>query len=65
MEGKKLNIVIEDWHYTCGDRCCDMYGDTLTVNGVECEDQYAGGDVISALEFVLTQLGVEFEITRK
>jgi len=59
---KRLSIKLEDWHYKCGDGCCDMYGTEITLNGKKCDNQYAGDDVRTALEFVLTELGYEVTI---
>lgn len=59
---KKVKIVIKPWHYKCGDGCCDMYGDTLTVNGKVCDNEYAGDGVVEALEFTLAELGFELEL---
>ena len=41
-----------------------MFGTELIVNGVKCDNQYAGDDVTTALEFVLKSLGHEVEIER-
>jgi hypothetical protein len=60
-EGKVL-IEIKEWDYTCGDGCCTDYGHRISVNGVECENEYSGGNVEQAIEFVLNQLNVKFEI---
>jgi len=59
---KRLSIKLEDWHYQCGDGCCDMYGTEIVLNGKKCDNQYAGDDVRTALEFVLTKLGYEVDI---
>lgn len=59
---KRLSIKLEDWHYQCGDGCCDMYGTEITLNGKACDNLYAGDDVRTSLEFVLTELGYEVDI---
>ena len=59
---EKVKIELEDWDYHCSDGCCSNYGTLIKVNGVECENEYAGDSVLQALEVVLNQLGVEFEI---
>ncbi len=59
---KRLSIKLEDWHYQCGDGCCDMYGTEIALNGKKCDNQYAGDHVRTALEFVLTELGYEVDI---
>lgn len=61
---RKVNIKLNDWHYQCGDGCCDMYGTELIVNGKKCENQYAGDDVGLAIEFLLEELGYDFEIKK-
>jgi hypothetical protein len=57
-----VNISINDWDYHCSDGCCSMYGESISVNGKECDNEYAGGSVTQSLEFVLTELGVNFTI---
>lgn len=59
---KRLSIKLEDWDYQCGDGCCDMYGTEIALNGKKCDNQYAGDDVRTALEFILTELGYEVDI---
>lgn len=59
---KRLSIKLEDWHYQCGDGCCDMYGTEIALNKKVCDNQYAGDDVQKSLEFVLTELGYEVDI---
>ena len=58
----KVKITFTDWDYTCGDKCCYEYGTTISVNGVECENQYSGDDPMQTISFVLEQLGIEYEI---
>jgi hypothetical protein len=59
-----LKIRLNDWHYQCGDLCCDDYGTELFLNNIEADNPNAGGDVENSLEFVLGQLGYEVEIER-
>lgn len=59
---KRLSIKLEDWDHQCGDGCCDLYGTEIILNGKKCDNQYAGDDVRTALEFVLTELGFEVDI---
>jgi len=61
-ENKKVIIKLDSWDYTCGDKCCYMYGTSISVNGVECENEYAGDDVVKSIEFILEQLGIDYEI---
>jgi hypothetical protein len=58
--GSILKIQIEDYHYQCGDGCCDHYGTVTTVNGIElfCHDQ----DAEAILRQVLEHLGYKVEI---
>lgn len=59
---KKVIIELKDWDYHCGDGCCSEYGTQIIVNGEDCENSHAGGDVEKSIEFLLTKLGIEFEI---
>ncbi len=59
-EVKLIRITLEDYHHTCGDGCCDLYGTNLTVNG---EELYSDGSTnYGALLAVLQHLGYEVEI---
>lgn len=60
----KVKILLTDWHYKCGDGCCDIYGTEITVNGDKSDNQYAGDDVEEALKFTLTKLGFDVEFER-
>ena len=62
---KKVKIQLKQWDYTCGDKCCYDYGVTLTVDGEECDNQYAGDSVEEALKFTLNKLGFELEIEQE
>jgi hypothetical protein len=65
-----VKIKLEQWHYQCGDGCCDNYGTNLYLNGKQLEHPnpevsdsgYLGEDVATALEAVLKELGYEVEI---
>ncbi len=57
-----VNIEIKDWDYTCGDGCCYEYGETISVNGKECDNHHAGGSVKQSLEYTLTELKIPFNI---
>ena len=56
----KHEIVFEEWSHKCNESsCCDNYGTRLIVDGnVVSEDV----TTLSAVEDVLTALGIEFEI---
>jgi hypothetical protein len=57
---QKVVLQTQDWHYTCGDGCCDDYGQRLFVNGDDIEaDMYS--NAYDAIEKVLKQLGYEVE----
>ncbi len=59
-EVKQIKITLGDYHYSCSDGCCDMYGTNITVDGVKL---YADGSTnYSALLAVLEHLGYEVEI---
>lgn len=60
---KKIKIEIKDWHYQCGDGCCDNYGTDIYLNG-KLVDTLGSGDLENVLEKVLTLLHYEVEITR-
>ncbi len=61
MIPKEVNIKLTDWHYTCGDGCCDDYGTRLGVDGVEITD-YADMNVEDTIEKLLTHLGYKVNI---
>ena len=66
----KLKITLEDWDYTCGDGCCTDYGTKLYLkdkllehpNPEQWNNNYIGGDVETALQAVLKELGYEVEV---
>lgn len=66
---KKIKITFKEWHYQCGDKCCDIYGTRLALNGKELDhpnpeiwdNGYIGEDVQTALHSVLKELGYEVE----
>lgn len=69
VKNKKIKITFTDWHYQCGDKCCDNYGTRLSLNNKELEhpnpeihdNGYVGDDVQTALHAVLKELGYEVE----
>ena len=65
MKKETVNIELEDWDYECGDHCCTDYGVRLKVNGVECDNDYAGDNVEQALTFVLEQLGYKVNMINR
>lgn len=62
---KPLDIVLENWDYQCSGGCCYDYGETISLNGKVCGNEYAGDDVMQALTFILTELDLEFSINRE
>ena len=58
---EKLTIVFDEYDYKCSDGCCDHYGTTTTINGVEldCYNQ----DVETIVKQILVHLGIEAEVT--
>ena len=69
ISNKKLLIEFEDWHYQCGDKCCDSYGTYLYLNGEKLEhpnpeihdNSYLGEDLQTGLHAILKKLGYEVE----
>lgn len=55
---KKITLSSQYWHWTCGDGCCDEYGEKLLVNGEDIgADLYE--DAPEAIEKILKYLGYE------
>ena len=58
---KKIVLQTQSYHYTCGDGCCDDYGNNLFVNG----EEVAGADTYmnpqEAIIHVLKHLGYDAE----
>lgn len=65
-----VKIELRNWHYQCGDGCCDNYGTYLYLNGKQLEhpdpeqydNKYLGEDVPTALMAVLKELGYSVRI---
>jgi hypothetical protein len=55
----KHKITKRDYHYECGDGCCDEWGTTWTLNGKQV---YQGPQNDEALLNILAELGIEAEI---
>jgi hypothetical protein len=58
---KKITLQAQHWHYTCGDGCCDDYGERLYVNGEELEKVDIYYNAHGAIEEILKHLGYEVE----
>lgn len=56
-----IKININEWHYQCGDGCCDTYGTRTTIDGIELENQ--NQDVCSVVKQVLEHLGIKAEVS--
>lgn len=60
MSEKKVTLSVQDYHYTCGDGCCDDYGERVFVNGEQINaDIYMNAH--DAIEQILKHLGYEVE----
>ena len=48
------NIILEHYHYTCSDGCCDDYGVNIIVNGFElgCDGENVENVLNGILEFL-------------
>jgi hypothetical protein len=55
MKDQEIVIELNDYHYTCGDGCCDNYGTVIKVDGEELEGRNTDAGAI--LKEVLTHLG--------
>lgn len=62
VQQRTLNIDLREWHYQCGDKCCDWYGTELLVNGEKVGNEYAGQDTENTLRNLLDYLGFNFTI---
>lgn len=56
----KVKVTLKEWHYKCGDGCCDNYGTSIIINGVEVENQ--NQDTETIIRKVLEHLGYNAEI---
>lgn len=58
---KKVKIVIDEYDYTCFDKCCTTFGLAVKVNGVDlpCENM----DVGTQVQQILEHLGYEVDLT--
>lgn len=56
----KLNIKLNEWHCKCYDGCCDNYGTSIIINGVEIENQNQDAETI--VRKVLEHLDYNVEI---
>lgn len=59
-----MKIELREWHYQCGDKCCDLYGTQIYIDGEEVGEQYDGDNVENAITAILTHLKLDFEVTR-
>lgn len=63
MSDKKLEIVLDEYSYECGDGCCHEWGMKVSVNGVAMP--YKNTDTETILKQILEHLGYQVEITSK
>ena len=61
MKDKEINIILEEWDYTCGDGCCYNYGTTLKVDDIEITN-YSDDNIEDTLIKLLTYLGYKVNI---
>lgn len=57
---EKVVLTTQDYHYTCGDGCCDNYGQRLFINGEEINAELEPNPHY-AIELILRKLGYEVE----
>ena len=58
---KKLEIIVDDYQWTCSDGCCTDYGTSVTINGEELPVRNYQ-DVGTHLRQVLEHLGYEVNL---
>ena len=56
----KLEIILDEYDFECGDGCCTNYGTITKVNGVEMP--FHNQDTETILKQVLNHLGYQVEI---
>ena len=61
MKKEKLEIILDDYQYECGDDCrCLNYGTTTTVNGKELPIH--NDDTATIVKQILEHLGYEVKV---
>jgi hypothetical protein len=55
----KHKITKREYHYMCGEGCCDEFGTEWTLNG---KSIYSGPQDEEAILTILTELGIQAEI---
>lgn len=61
MSESVVKVHAEDWHYTCGDGCCDDWGTDIFIDGKKVD---LGHSVdVEDVENILKAVGVEYELT--
>jgi hypothetical protein len=61
-EKKEIEIILDEYDWTCSDGCCYNYGIVTTVNGVEMPAHNTDTETI--LRQVLEHLGYKVTIKR-
>ena len=59
----KIKITLTEWHYKCGDGCCDHYGTDIKVNGNKINTN--SEDTSEILRAVFEHLGFDIEVERE
>jgi hypothetical protein len=55
----KHKITKREYHYQCGEKCCDEFGTEWTLNGISV---YSGPQYEEAFLNILKELGIQAEI---
>lgn len=61
-----INIIIRDWHYSCGEPgCCDDYGTDIYVNGTHLDLPSNPDDHLDdTIRAILVACGVDATVER-
>lgn len=63
INNPKVKITLTEWHYKCGDGCCDHYGTDVKVNGNKITTN--SEDTSEILRAVFEHLGFDIEVEQK
>ena len=63
MSGRIVKLHAEDWHWTCGDGCCDDWGTDIFIDGKKLDLGHSVG--VEDVENVLKAVGAEYELSTK
>jgi hypothetical protein len=56
-----LDVIVDEYNYSCADGCCNEYGIKITINGVELP--YHNTDTSTIVPMVLEHLGFKVNLT--